>query len=94
MIERPSDLGIPEMTTWCSGDLDFHSSLGGHRQLPRRQCLAGQRFIRPIVVTNDGLDADHFELPEEILVHLLVDGHVALARLADGCRAGGCFQSS
>jgi hypothetical protein len=33
MSQRPSDLGIPEMTTWCSGDLDFPPAVAEGTQL-------------------------------------------------------------
>jgi hypothetical protein len=33
MSQRPSDLGIPEMTTWCSADLDFLPAVAEWTQL-------------------------------------------------------------
>jgi hypothetical protein len=33
MSQRPSDLGIPKMTTWCSVDFDFPPAVAEGTQL-------------------------------------------------------------
>jgi hypothetical protein len=65
-------------------DRDAHSSLGEESELAEGQGLARQRLIDPVVVPNDGLDADGFDLGEKILIHLLrsISRYVSLASLA------------
>ena len=52
-------------------DRDRSYPLCDEHQFPRRQRLARQRFLGPIVVADDRADADCLDLREKLLVQLL-----------------------
>jgi len=73
-------------------DSHAHVELGNQSQLLKAQGLSRQGFVTPVIVTNDAVDPDRFDLSQKVFPQLLgcIDGDVAFAAFTNRCRMGAC----
>jgi hypothetical protein len=82
----PRHEGAEAIIAVLKNDCDAHVDPGDEVQLAARQCLAGQGFLHPIIITDDRADPRGLEFDQELLVNLLcgVGCNVAAAGFAYG----------